>query len=67
MKALEVRKLTDEDLRRELQERQRELFNLRFQRATAKLENTARLRQVRGEIARLRTVVRERELLREEG
>ena len=47
---------------RQLDEAHQELFNLRFQYATGQLKNTARLSEVRREIARLRTILREREL-----
>ncbi len=61
MKARDLRHLSDEDLDRKLAETRRELFNLRFQAATGALENTARLRLARREIARILTVKRERE------
>jgi large subunit ribosomal protein L29 len=51
-----------EDLAEKLAEAKEELFNLRFQNATGQLDNTARLRAVRKDIARIYTVMREREL-----
>ena len=60
--ASELRELTDEELVLRLREAKEELFNLRFQNATGQLDNTARLRAVRREIARIYTVMREREL-----
>jgi large subunit ribosomal protein L29 len=60
--AAELRTLTGEALAEKLQEAKEELFNLRFQNATGQLDNTARLRAVRREIARIYTVQREREL-----
>jgi large subunit ribosomal protein L29 len=58
----ELRELTDEDLQDKLRESKEELFNLRFQTATGQLTNNRRLRTVRQEIARVYTVLREREL-----
>ena len=58
----ELRELTDEDLQDKLRESKEELFNLRFQMATGQLTNNRRLRVVRQEIARVYTVLREREL-----
>lgn len=60
--AAELRELSDEDLVARLGESKEELFNLRFQMATGQLDNNRRLRTVRREIARLYTVLREREL-----
>lgn len=60
--ASELRELDDFALQTRLDENKEELFNLRFQSATGQLENNARLRSVRREIARLYTVMREREL-----
>ena len=54
--------LTDEELRHRLREAKEELFNLRFQVATGQLDNNGRLRTVRRDIARIYTVMREREL-----
>ena len=58
----DLRELTDEDLITKLRESKEELFNLRFQTATGQLTNNHRLRTVRQEIARIYTVLREREL-----
>ncbi len=58
----ELRELTDSDLTEKLGESKEELFNLRFQMATGQLSNNRRLRVVRREIARVYTVLREREL-----
>lgn len=60
--AHELRSLDADDLAEKLAERKAELFNLRFQAATGQLESHGRLRAVRREIARIYTVVREREL-----
>ena len=58
----ELRELTDEELTDRLRESKEELFNLRFQSATGQLENTARLKAVKHDIARMYTILREREL-----
>ena len=58
----ELRELSDEELTDKLRESKEELFNLRFQMATGQLTNNRRLRVVRHEIARVYTVLREREL-----
>jgi len=60
-RASELRDLTDEDLEHRLAERRQELFNLRFQSVTGSLENSARLKIAKREIARILTVVNERE------
>lgn len=62
MQAYELRSLTSAEIGQKLDESYEELFNLRFQRATGQLKNTARKSQLRREIARLKTVLREREL-----
>lgn len=63
----EIRNLSQNEMARRLDEAHHELFNLRFQYATGQLKNTARLSEVRREIARLRTILRERELAAAEG
>ena len=60
--AQELRSSSADDLAEKLAERKAELFNLRFQAATGQLESHGRLRAVRREIARIYTVIREREL-----
>ena len=60
MRARELRDLTDEELENRLADTRQELFNLRFQSATGALENTARLRLAKREIARILTVRNER-------
>ena len=62
MKAAEIRNLTAEDLQAKLKDARAELFNLRFQMATGQLENTARIKQVKKDIARIQTEMRDREL-----
>jgi large subunit ribosomal protein L29 len=60
--ARELRELTDVELEHRLEEAKEELFNLRFQNATGQLDSTARLRQVRKDVARIETLLREREI-----
>jgi large subunit ribosomal protein L29 len=60
--AKELRELNDTELEHRLGETKEELFNLRFQNATGQLDNIARLPQVRREIARIETLLREREI-----
>ena len=60
--ASELREMTTEDLVAKVREAKAELFNLRFQMATGQLDNNRRLRTVRHDIARIYTVMREREL-----
>ena len=62
MKAAEIRELSAEDLQVKLKEAKAELFNLRFQMATSQLDNTARVKQVKKDIARIMTEMRAREL-----
>jgi large subunit ribosomal protein L29 len=60
--AVELRGLEDDELETKLRESKEELFNLRFQSATGQLDNNKRLQTVRHDIARIYTVMREREL-----
>jgi large subunit ribosomal protein L29 len=62
MKAKEIRELDTERIQEELRNAYEELFNLRFQQATGKLSNTARFAQVRKDIARMKTILHERQL-----
>ncbi|ACJ32497.1 Ribosomal protein L29 [Anoxybacillus flavithermus WK1] len=62
MKAKEIRELTTAEIEQKIKALKEELFNLRFQLATGQLENTARIREVRKAIARMKTVIREREI-----
>jgi len=62
MTASELRQKTQQELNQELQELKAELFKLRFQHATNQLDNTMRLREVKRDIARVKTIMREREL-----
>jgi large subunit ribosomal protein L29 len=61
LKAKDLRDLTDDELESKLADTRQELFNLRFQSATGALENSARLRLAKREIARILTVRHERE------
>jgi large subunit ribosomal protein L29 len=67
MKATDARAKTDDELTGELDVLGKEIFNLRFQRANGQLENTARVRQVRRDIARIQTVLGERRRSAPEG
>jgi large subunit ribosomal protein L29 len=60
MKAADVRVKTNDELTEQLDTLGKEVFNLRFQRANGQLENTARVRQVRRDIARIKTILGER-------
>ena len=60
--ATELRELADAQLLDQLGDSKQELFNLRFQFATGQLENSARISQVKRDIARINTVLREREI-----
>ena len=62
MKAETLRELSTEELNKNVVELKEELFNLRFQMATGQLENPMQLKQVRKDIARAKTVIREREI-----
>ncbi len=62
MKAKEIRQMSDQELNAKLLDLKNELFNLRFQLATGQLDNPMRIKAVRKDIARIKTIVREREL-----
>ena len=62
MLAKEIRERSKEELLKDIETLKEELFNLRFQQATGQLENTARLKTVKKTIARIKTVLTEREL-----
>ncbi|MGG3449677.1 MULTISPECIES: 50S ribosomal protein L29 [Bacillaceae] len=62
MKANEIGELTTAEIEQQVKSLKEELFNLRFQLATGQLENTARIREVRKAIARMKTVIRQREI-----
>jgi large subunit ribosomal protein L29 len=62
-RATELRELNDTELEHRLGEAKEELFNLRFQNATGQLDNITRLPQMRREVARIETLLREREIV----
>lgn len=62
MKAVDLRKLSYAELQEQLEESKEELFNLRFQIVTNQLDNTARITQVRRQVARIKTMMREQEI-----
>ena len=62
MKMEELRKLSTEELNNKIKEAKEELFNLRFQQATGNLEKPVRLRELRKQVAKMKTIIREREL-----
>ena len=62
MKPKEIRELSDADLNNKLKDLKEELFNLRFQCAVNQLQNTARIKNVKKDIARIKTILREKEL-----
>ena len=62
MKMADIRKLTTEDLNKKLEEIKKELFNLRFAGATGNLEKPHRIKELRHDVAKIKTVIREREL-----
>ena len=61
MKAADVRELSVEDIQNKMSEAQEELFRLRFRGATQQIENPALIKSLRRDIARMRTILRERE------
>ncbi len=65
MKLSDIREMDSEELTEALAEAKEELFNLRFQLATNQLDNTARFKDVKKDIARIRTVMRQREMAEE--
>ena len=67
MKVKEIRELSTEDINAKLKETKEELFNLRFQQATGNLEKPSRIRDLRHTVARLKTVLKERETDEKEG
>ncbi|HVM61185.1 MAG TPA: 50S ribosomal protein L29 [Verrucomicrobiae bacterium] len=62
MKAKEIRELTDAEAQAKLRDLRQEMFNLRLQQQTARLERASRIREVRRDVARLETVLRERQI-----
>ena len=62
MKAQDIRNTDTQELLNKVEEYKKELFGLRFQLATGQLENVSRIKKVRKNIARIKTIIREREL-----
>lgn len=62
MKAAEIRNYTDEELKKLLEEKKRQLMELRFQQAMGQLRNTSLIKETKRDIARIKTILREREL-----
>ena len=67
MKTKEIRELTTEEINKKIALDKEELLKLRMKQATGSLENPARLRELRKEVARFKTIIRERELEEKEG
>ena len=67
MKAKELLERTDADLQRSLEESRQEMFNLRFQAASGQLADAQRMRKVRKDIARIETVLRQRQMAAQQG
>ena len=67
MKAKELRELREEELREKEKEIKQELFNLRFQKATGQLGNTAMIPKTKKDLARVKTMIRELEIAEAEG
>ncbi len=67
MTAAEIREMTDDEIRGRVAELQEELFRLRFRSATQQLESTALLTGLRRDVARLKTILRQRELAQQNG
>ncbi len=62
MKMVEIRKLTTDELNKKLEESKKELFNLKFALSTGNLEKPHRIKELRHDVAKIKTVIREREL-----
>lgn len=62
MKTNDIRKLSTEDINKKIAESKEELFNLRMKQATGSLENPSKIRELRKTVARLKTILREREI-----
>ena len=65
MKAREIREMTEEEILNALEDQQEALFNLRFQKASGQLEDTNTPRRTRRDIARLKTILRQKQLAKE--
>ena len=62
MELNKIREMTDVELAHELDQKKQELFNLRFQHVTGQLENPVKMREVKRDIARVKTIIREKEM-----
>lgn len=62
MEIKEIRNLSTEEIMKKIESNKEELFNLRFSQATGNLEKPSRIRKLRKEVARMKTIIREREL-----
>ena len=62
MKVKEIREMTTEDIKKKIVDAKQELFNLRFQQATGLLEKPSRIKELRHDVARCKTVLKEREM-----
>ena len=62
MELKKMRELTEVELKAELEKMKKELFNLRFQHVTGQLENPVKMRELKRDIARVKTIIREKEL-----
>ena len=67
MELKKMRELTDTELNAELKKKKNELFNLRFQHVTGQLDNPLKMKDVKREIARVKTIMREKELKAQQG
>ena len=67
MELNKIREMTDVELSAELDKMKQELFNLRFQHVTGQLENPVKMREVKRNIARVKTIIREKELEKQNG
>ncbi len=67
MELKKMRDMTEVELNTELSKMKKELFNLRFQHATGQLENPVQMRELRRNIARVKTIIREKELAKVQG
>ena len=66
MEIKEIRNLSTEEIMKKIESNKEELFNLRFSQATGNLEKPSRIRELRKEVARMKTIIRERELNKQE-
>jgi large subunit ribosomal protein L29 len=67
LKVSEIRELGHEEIERKLDETKEELFNLRFQNATGQLDNYKRIRELKRDVARIKTILRQQEIAETEG